>query len=106
MRKPEDFRGARYYRVEHNEQEKAFADEWEKANKPDQNDVATIDYLLDETPINDRRGTLPPLGNSHDIKVASMIIQWLGTNVGWCFLELALKRLGLKIVKGVEGVGK
>ncbi len=104
VRSTEDFRGARYYRVEHNERERAFADEWEKENKPDQNDVANIDYLLDETPAKDCFGTLPPPGDPHDIKVASMIIQWLGTNVGWHFLELAIKRLGLKVVKDVEGV--
>ena len=101
MRTAECFRGTRYYRTKDNPREKAFADEWERENKPDHRNVATIDYLLDETPTNEHRGTLPPTGDPHDIKVASMIIQWLGTNVGWYFLSSALKRLGLKIVEDV-----
>jgi len=35
----------------------------------------------------------------NDRTIVATVIQWLGTNVGFCFLEAALKRCGLKIVK-------
>ena len=37
---------------------------------------------------------------------AATIIQWLGSNVGFCFLELALDRAGLKIVKKEASDGR
>lgn len=40
-----------------------------------------------------------------DATLAATLIQWLGTNVGFAFLEDALKRAGFKIVK-IESVIK
>lgn len=41
----------------------------------------------------------PVFVTKRDSEVASTIIQWLGSNVGFCFLEQVLRSLGYKLVK-------
>ena len=83
-------------RTKFNDIEKAFSDEWEKENK----------ILIH---MNQGRGTLQNLMyedgkalfhiTKNDRVIVATIIQWLGTNIGFSFLESALRRCGFKIVK-------
>jgi len=103
-------RGIRYRRVRYAPEprpegwvntEKVFADEWEDTNEP-------RSYL------NHGQGTLQNLfghrnswGNTwfstlitaRDRVIAATVIQWLGTNVGWCWLEMTLKKCGFRLVR-------
>ena len=84
-------------RVEFNPREKAFANEWQKENE-------ILCY------VNQGRGTLQNLMydknnkpifyiTDNDRVIVATVIQWLGTNIGFDFLERALKGCGYKIVK-------
>ncbi len=90
---------------EHSKIEKAFADQWEAENTRITGSGVCLSLLCTRTATLgeftmfwDNRIQVKPLtqGMATD---AATIIQWLGSNVGFCFLELALDRAGLKIVK-------
>lgn len=89
--------GLFYERTKTNDREKAFSDEWKKENKI-------------ECRINQGQGTLQNLMvgkdniplfyiTKNDRVIVATIIQWLGTNIGFSFLERALKKCGYKIIK-------
>ena len=98
-------RGWRYSRIEHNPREKAFADQWEKENVP----IRGMNYghgILQDlffcgdpywNPMRMRRCT-KRISNRERMIVAT-IVQWLGSNIGWAFLQDALKQCGYEIVK-------
>jgi len=77
-----------------NPREVAFAEEW---------------YLQNDRRTGALNGTLAwllgiggkPIQKitQHDASVAATVIQWLGSNVGFSFLEEALGRRGYKIVR-------
>lgn len=80
-----------------NDREKAFSDLWKKENKI-------------ESCINPGHGTLQNIVMDREQKplfyitkndriIVATVIQWLGTNIGFNFLERALKKCGYKIVK-------
>ncbi len=95
--------------------EVAFAEEWEKENNRDQ--FTTRASLLQQLMLlyseHPRRGFfrdyLCAFGAPYrkvafrirrrDAVIVATIIQWLGSNIGFCFLEMALRRCGYKIVK-------
>lgn len=95
--------GLRVERIEHNDREKAFHDEWIKENLM----IPGIDYgngILQDLFID--KG-LEPLTNAkwhlevtrRERMIVATVIQWLGSNCGMSFLGQALKRCGYKIVK-------
>jgi hypothetical protein len=80
-----------------NPREVAFADEWIEQNRSFTNaacETATLGVLLSSS----RDGYWTEC-SERDEMVAATIIQWLGSNVGFSFMEQALGRCGLKIVK-------
>jgi hypothetical protein len=120
-------RGALYSRVEtldcnyHNcLREKAFADEWEREQQerqilahlaivpaaPDDPHSWKPMYALDSktrvkrawAEIDEARElTTGELYSQRDATVAATVIQWLGTNVGFCWLEETLKKAGYSV---------
>lgn len=68
-------------RLEHNFAEKIFADRWAQQNKESQ--------LLRQL-LNTSKSTLE-LITQRDADVAATIVQWLGSNVGKCFVKECLK---------------
>lgn len=89
--------GLFHERIEFNYKEKAFAETWKKENKI-------------ESHVNQGQGTLQNLMfdrnnepcyyiTKNDRVIVATVIQWLGTNIGFNFLERALKKCGYKIVK-------
>lgn len=83
-------------RMEFNPREKIFSDEWKKENK-----------ILSH--VNQGQGTLQNLMfdknnnpafyiTENDRVIVATVIQWLGSNMGFDFLEKVLKKCGYKIV--------
>lgn len=83
-------------RTEFNNKEKAFSETWKKENKI-------------ESHVNQGQGTLQNLMfdrnnepcyyiTKNDRVIVATVIQWLGTNIGFNFLERSLKKCGYKIV--------
>ena len=77
--------------------EEAFAKRWRKENDPPSflnHGVGVLDHLLYLSPEQDRfTGESTP----REEQVAATVIQWLGTNCGFSFLEEALKDCGFTI---------
>lgn len=89
--------GLFHERTKTNDREKAFSDLWKQENKI-------------ESHVNQGQGTLQNLMigtdntilfyiTKNDRIIVATIIQWLGTNIGFNFLERALKKCGYKIVE-------
>jgi hypothetical protein len=97
-------------RMEHpcqsTDREKAFADAWSATNNPPEflnYGLGTLDYLLHVTegPVTeeslgiwDHRLTRTGNLTQEEATAAATVMQWLGTNVGFCMLEEALKACG------------
>jgi hypothetical protein len=83
-----------------NLREIAFAERWKRENGPYSN---TLWELLHHrhgnafSMISDRVEKLAPY-DQHSASVAATVVQWLGSNVGFGFLEEALGDCGYKIV--------
>lgn len=84
-------------RMKFNDKEKHFSDEWKKENK-----------ILSH--VNHGNGTLQDIMfgkdgiplyyiTRNDRIIVATVIQWLGSNVGFSFLEKVLKKCGYKIIK-------
>lgn len=94
-----------------NPREIAFMDQWDYENENDRDLLSAlmIEPCDGDDPDRvtgfrgDRLGQhyKRPLGQTtlRDRIVAATVVQWLGSNVGMSFLEMALKRCGYKIVK-------
>lgn len=89
--------GLFHERTKTNDREKAFSDLWKKENKI-------------ESWINQGYGTLQNIVMDHEQKplfyitkndriIVATVVQWLGTNIGFNFLERALKKCGYKIIE-------
>jgi hypothetical protein len=76
------FRGKSVNRLRYNPLEKAFAVAWQAEN--DRPGSVLLDYLLHATPEDFCR---PAQATKEEHFVAATLIQWLGTNVGKCFLR-------------------
>lgn len=105
-------KGSHYKRTkmkdEQGKREKAFFIEWRKANKP----VSFINYgygVLQDLFL-DRTGNFfihcETKITPRDRYLVATVMQWLGTNCGWCFLGECLKRMGYKIVKSNDQKGQ
>ncbi len=95
MSRAKRYIGKFHDRIKSNHVEKAFADEWEKANIPDRcinNGFGILEAVMYSR--NDPRKI-----TKEEIVTASTIIQWLGSNVGFCFLKDALGRCDYQIVR-------
>lgn len=93
--------GIRPERMEFNEREKAFHDEWLKENKVDGFDRGLLQTLFIEhggnpMSIFNEKGVIEII-TERDRKIVATVIQWLGSNVGMCFLENSLARFGAQI---------
>lgn len=98
--------GIRPERMETNEAEKAFYDQWQKENIPHPH-IDKGNGLLQDLFIESNPNILSPISggkwnlkiNSRDRMIVATVIQWLGSNCGMSFLGEALARFGYKIVK-------
>ena len=97
-------------RTEHSERERAFAEAWRKENEQSSYRQLLDALLLVQTTPDDpdaQRGddglgityTKRPLGHAtpRDAVVAATVVQWLGSNVGFDFLQEALRAAGYRI---------
>lgn len=89
-------------RLEHNEREKAFHDQWQQENAP----VSGVNhghgilqdlFIESDSPFGFTRKAVE-LINDRDRMIVATVIQWLGSNCGMCFLGEALERFGARIV--------
>ncbi len=76
--------------------EKAFADAWQKENVfrrhfPFSHPCSRLEMLMRD------ESRLIPVSQESATAVAT-IVQWLGSNCGWVFLEAALHNAGYRIV--------
>ncbi len=88
-------------RVKHNEREKAFHLNWLHENRPVpfvNNGNGTLSDLFSEY---SKKHKLNPFIEISDRErtIVATAIQWLGSNVGWGFLENTLKDCGFKIIE-------
>lgn len=90
-------------RVKYNEREKAFQEQWLKENEP----ISWINNgggILQDLCTNynneieswKRRSIIV---NNQERMIVATVIQWLGSNIGFSFLEESLKKCGYKITK-------
>lgn len=77
-----------------NERELAFARQWTKENKPGINRSLLLQLVCHDS---DGRDVVREL-EQQEATTAATVIQWLGSNVGWSFLQEALESCGYKIV--------
>ena len=94
--------GYRHERCQHNEAEKAFQEHWQKENLP----LSWLNHgygILQDLFIESKDSLIHKRMvvqiNSRDRMIVATVIQWLGSNIGWCFLEEVFKKLGYKITK-------
>ena len=97
-------KGIRVSRIADNPREKAFHDQWIKENEPNSWVNSGQGILQDLFIESDMMNILSPTKVTEvitirDRKIVATIIQWLGSNVGFCFLQSALALCGYKIVK-------
>lgn len=94
--------GAFSKRCDFNPLEKAFADEWRKHNDKKYSRGINFGYgILQDLFIS---GSIfsyraKTIINKRDRYIVATVIQWLGSNIGRCFIEDCLKKAGYKIVK-------
>jgi hypothetical protein len=92
--------GIRPERCKDNPREAAFQKKWLIENKIDRlNGNGTLQQLFIDSKLGLFQDELRLEINQRDRMVVATVIQWLGSNVGWCFLEETLKECGYRIVK-------
>lgn len=81
--------------------ERAFAELWQHENRADRYTIPLALGVLCAEPSKDSYSGLRQNRElTQEIATdAATIIQWLGTNVGWSFLEQAVEACGYKIVR-------
>lgn len=77
--------------------EKALADAWEESNK--NRGILQGLFISGGLQFDEK---LELKIKFRDRMVAATVIQWLGSNVGFCFLETVLKKIGYKLVKTTD----
>lgn len=93
-------------RQEWNDREKAFAELWNSENQP----RPGVNYgygTLQDLFFDGRSGWWPECKlaiNDRDRFVAATIVQWLGTNCGFAFLQMALEKCGYRIITEATAV--
>jgi hypothetical protein len=97
-----------------NPREVVFAEKWGQENAENRSFHPAL-WMLVCTRSTQRNGSfMPGLGGveefceltQRDATVAATVIQWLGSNVGWSFLNECVERCGYKIVADSKGGGK
>lgn len=90
-------RGFLYERVHFDPLEAAFASDWEKYNQP----RPGLNYGMSALQgiLSDRNGNGLEV-TRRDRFVAASVIQWLGTNCGYSFLQTALAKVGYGVTNG------
>lgn len=97
-------KGLRAYRFEaDNLIEKLFAEEWEKRNVSSIDGKIDGDGTLDRLLDTDDQRYRPKQAEDRDREVAATVIQWLGSLVGFSFLQTVLEKVGYEIRKKEEG---
>ncbi len=94
--------GAFSKRCEFNPTEKAFADEWRKENDRKYSRGINFGYgILQDMFIDGSlfRNYAKTVINKRDRYIVATVMQWLGSNIGRCFLQTVLKKEGYIIVK-------
>lgn len=98
--------GLNHERCKDNESEKVFQEHWQKENLP----LGWINRghgILQDLFIESNPNPLSPISggrwieeiNKRDRMIVATVIQWLGTNCGWCFLGEVFEKLGYRITK-------
>ena len=87
-------------RLEHNEREMAFYEQWMEENAPVSgvnNGHGILQDLFIESDLNRlHRKVIEEISN-RDRMIVATVIQWLGSNCGMCFLGEALAKFGARI---------
>lgn len=94
--------GAFSERVNHNDRELAFQQQWIKENRMERGINMGNGILQDLFTFQRQRSNLKDIEleiSKRERMIVATVIQWLGTNCGWSFLELSLKKCGYKITK-------
>lgn len=91
-------------RIEHNAREKAFYDQWMEVNEPkagiNNGNGILQDLFIDKDHSKASMTTeWKEVITNHERYIVATVIQWLGSNVGMCFLHDALKKVGMKITE-------
>lgn len=90
-------------RIKHNDREKAFHDQWLIENEPvghiNNGHGILQDLFIDRQGVGLSSSKFVHIMTPQDRMIVATIIQWLGSNVGWCFLGESLKRCGYKITQ-------
>ena len=92
--------GWRHERIPYNPREMAFAKEWERENKKPRSLGEPILTALHRGPRESllSEGTLLCEPTNRERCIVATIIQWLGSNVGFAWLERTLNDCGYSIV--------
>lgn len=104
-------RGWRYRRIEYNPREKAFADEWEKTNEPkhgiDYGYGTLQDLFFTGTPfcVFGDRPRCTKVISLRERMIVATVIQWLGSNIGWCWLTTTLRACGYRLERITSPAG-
>lgn len=86
----------------HPNREKAFADHWRKENENVPSWLNGGHGVLEHLLLANEKECIIGDLTQRDAIVAATVIQWLGTNCGWCFLDECLNRCGYYIAKRNE----
>lgn len=98
-------RGAFYDRTKCNIREAAFAKAWENENKISPSLNHGFGLLQDLFCHADKRfgyavpGVADHIVTEKEREIAATVIQWLGSNCGWCFLGEVLSECGYTLTK-------
>lgn len=97
--------GHQHERTRTNEREKIFSDLWREANRDETHHINYGHGTLQDLFFTDRKGLDSRFAKMiHHVTpieryVVATVVQWLGSNCGMNFLEIALKKCGYKIVE-------
>ena len=83
------------HRLEFNDTEKAFHDKWLEINEPKRGFNYGHGTLQDL--FFDQKGKCLVELTKRDREIVATVIQWLGSNIGFSFLQETLKEVGYKI---------
>lgn len=80
-------------RLKTNPREKVFADAWEELNAQPRSrrTPATVDYLIH--PSNNDPSIASLHATDRECEVAATVIQWLGSPVGWSWLQETMAKI-------------
>lgn len=82
--------------------ENAFAERWLKENDPPYSNILQqLMFVQDRgaSKVLDRYISKPAFKiSARDAKIVATVVQWLGTNIGFNFLQMALEAAGYEIV--------